>query len=133
MAAEYPDLAGKLVLITGGASGIGEAVVRAFAGQNAVVAFLDVQDERGQDLAAELSERGVSAHFRRTDVTDIETLQSKINELVGTLGPVNALVHNAAYDERHGAEVLTKRDQRSVQAVSKDRRFWRLNSFDGSP
>lgn len=107
MAAAYPDLAGKLVLITGGASGIGEAVVRAFAGQNSVVAFLDIQDERGQALAAELSERGVSAHFRWTDVTDIETLQSTINELVGTLGPVNVLINNAAHDERHDTEVVT--------------------------
>ena len=43
----YPDLKGKVVLISGGASGIGEAMVRAFAGQGARVAFVDMAREAG--------------------------------------------------------------------------------------
>lgn len=107
MPALYPDLAGKVVVVTGGASGIGEAIVRAFASQRSVVAFLDIQKERGQALAAELSGRGASVHFRSTDVTDTAALSSSIGDLAGSVGPVNVLINNAAHDERHATETVT--------------------------
>lgn len=107
MPALYPDLAGKFVVVTGGASGIGEAVVRAFASQKSVVAFLDIQKERGHALAAELSGQGVSVHFRLTDVTDTASLSSTIGDLAASIGPVNVLINNAAHDERHATEAVT--------------------------
>lgn len=107
MPALYPDLAGKVVVVTGGASGIGEAIVRAFAGQNSVVAFLDIQKERGRALAAELSSQGVSAHFKPTDVTDTAALISTIGDVAATVGSVDVLINNAAHDERHATETVT--------------------------
>ena len=59
--AERPDLAGKVVLVTGGASGIGEAIVRRFARQKSVVVFFDIKADEGIRLARELSDEGLTA------------------------------------------------------------------------
>ena len=82
MAAIYPDLAGKVVVVTGGAQGIGEAIVRAFAAQKARVGILDIDAERGAALAAEL---GPDACFQRCDVTDIPALKAAIGAVRETL------------------------------------------------
>ena len=68
--ATYPSLSGRTVLVTGGASGIGEAIVRAFAGQKAKVGFLDIQEMEGNALAAELRGQGAKVHFEPVDITD---------------------------------------------------------------
>src|ERR1700730_12703286 len=67
MAAVYSDLAGKVVLVTGGASGIGEAIVRRFAQQKSIVVFFDIKVEEGARLARELSSQGLGAHFLNVD------------------------------------------------------------------
>ena len=102
MAALYPDLAGKVVLITGGATGIGAAIVRRFAKQNARVAFLDIADDAGQALAAE-----TGARYVRADLTDIPALRQAIETVAQEMGPVQVLVNNAAHDERHKTPDVT--------------------------
>ena len=74
MAAIYSDLAGKVVLVTGGASGIGEAIVRRFAQQKSTVVFFDLKVEEGTRLARKLSGQNLSAHFLNVDLTDIAAL-----------------------------------------------------------
>ena len=95
MAAIYPDLAGKVVVVTGGAQGIGEAIVR----------ILDIDAERGAALAAEL---GPDACFQRCDVTDIPALKAAIGAVRETLGPIGVLINNAAHDERHDTLEVTE-------------------------
>jgi len=104
MAASYPDLAGKVVLVTGGASGIGEAIVRRFAAQRALVGFLDINDEAGLALAAEL---GGNVRYVHADLTDIAELRAAVAEVRAALGPITILVNNAAHDERHRTEDVT--------------------------
>jgi len=104
MAASYSDLAGKVVLITGGASGIGEAIVRSFAGQGSRVGFLDIKDEEGRALAAEL---GGAVRYVHADLTDIAELRAAVAEVRAALGPITILVNNAAHDERHRTEDVT--------------------------
>jgi len=99
--ARYPSLAGKVVLVSGGASGIAEAIVRAFAEQGARVAFFDIMAEAGEKLAAELAGGGGSVLFRRCDLTDIGALRTAIAEVRVALGPIAVLVNNAANDTRH--------------------------------
>jgi D-xylose 1-dehydrogenase len=100
--ATYPSLAGRTILITGGASGIGEAVVRAFAGQEARVAFVDIQEREGAALAEELRSAGADVTFRPVDLTDISALRTVVADIAkGFGGAVNVLVNNAANDTRH--------------------------------
>lgn len=101
--ATYPSLAGRTVFITGGATGIGADIVRAFHGQHARVAFLDLQREAGEALARELE----GALFIEGDVTDIPALKAAIERTRSALGPVGVLVNNAANDERHAFEDVT--------------------------
>jgi len=107
MAATYSDLAGKVVLVTGGASGIGAAIVHAFARQKSIVVFFDILAEAGAALAEELREAGLAAHFQRVDVTDIEALRAGIAQARAAHGPIQVLINNAAHDERHATESVT--------------------------
>ncbi|MEI5678327.1 SDR family oxidoreductase [Mesorhizobium sp. CGMCC 1.15528] len=99
--ATYPSLDGLPVVISGGASGIGEALVRAFAAQGAKVGFVDLAEADGTALSAELSEQGGSVMFQRCDVTDIDAYRAAIGAIEVAHGPTLALVNNAANDTRH--------------------------------
>lgn len=100
----YPSLQGKTVFITGGAMGIGEAFVKAFHGQGCKVAFVDLAKEAGEKLAKSL---GGAIWFRVCDVTDTTSLQDTVRAAGRELGPVTALINNAAHDERHKWEDVT--------------------------
>jgi len=107
MPAIYPDLAGRSVIVTGGGSGIGEAIVRAFAGQGASVGFIDIATEASLALEAELVSTGASVRYAHADLTDIEALRRAITALRKAHGPATVLVNNAAHDERHATEEVT--------------------------
>jgi D-xylose 1-dehydrogenase len=104
--ATYPTLRDRTVLISGGASGIGEAIVRAFSGQGAKVGFLDIADDAANKLKAELGPNG-SVHYERCDVTDIVALNRAIENVRSALGPITILVNNAAHDQRHKLDDIT--------------------------
>lgn len=106
--ANYPDLQGQVVLVTGGGSGIGEAIVRQFAAQRARVAFIDIAVEPSRMLVRDLEASGVTAHFEACDLTDIAALQHAIGAIRARLGPIQVLVNNAANDERHATENVTE-------------------------
>lgn len=105
MAAIYPDLAGKVVIVTGGAGGIGEAITRAFIAQKARVGFLDIDAARGERLQAEL---GDDSLFVPADVTDIAGLKAAIQTVRDRFGPIDVLINNAAHDERHDTLEVTE-------------------------
>ena len=100
--ASYPSLKDRVVLITGGATGIGEAFVTQFARQGSRVAFLDIQDEQARSLAAALTGEGCPAPlFIHCDVTEVAALKAAVAQVVSTYGTVDVLVNNAANDQRH--------------------------------
>jgi NAD(P)-dependent dehydrogenase (short-subunit alcohol dehydrogenase family) len=106
--ATYPSLKDKRVFVTGGGSGIGEALVEALAQQGARVAFVDI----ARDASAALCERlaATVAHapvFRYCDLRDIPALQATMRELAAELGDFDVLVNNAANDQRHKLEDVT--------------------------
>jgi NAD(P)-dependent dehydrogenase (short-subunit alcohol dehydrogenase family) len=86
------ELAGKVAIVTGGASGIGRATVELFAEEGADVVLADVADEEGEDLAARL---GDTVAFRKTDVSEADDVQGLIDFAVDRFGGVNVMVNNA--------------------------------------
>jgi len=106
--ARYPSLGGRIVLITGGGSGIGASMVEHFAHQGAKVAFLDVMEDASKELVDKLN--GNVEHtplFIRCDLTDIPELRLSIQKAEGRFGSIEVLVNNAANDERHKWEETT--------------------------
>ena len=99
--AVYPSLAGRVVFVSGGATGIGADIVRAFARNRARVAFVDLQRKAGAALASELAADGEAPLFLEADVTDTPALQAAIAQTREELGPIGVLVNNAANDQRH--------------------------------
>ncbi|MEM7547720.1 MAG: SDR family oxidoreductase [Pseudomonadota bacterium] len=105
--ATYPDLKRRSVFISGGATGIGEHLVRAFAAQGAHTGFVDIDAGTGKTLAAEVIAAGYSAHFEQCDITDTPRYQAAIRASAARFGPVTALLNNAANDKRHKLTDLT--------------------------
>jgi D-xylose 1-dehydrogenase len=106
--AVYPSLRERVVLVTGGASGIGAEEVTQFARQGARVAFLDIADAEATALIESLRQEGLAPPlYLPCDLRDIAALQSSIAEVERRLGAVTVLVNNAANDQRHGWEDVT--------------------------
>jgi D-xylose 1-dehydrogenase len=105
--AEYPSLHDTVVTVTGGASGIGQDIVRAFAAQRSRVGFVDIDAEGGRVLADELGRSGSKVHFEPCDLRDIDALRQAFAKLKSVLGPTTVLVNNAARDDRHSWEDVT--------------------------
>jgi len=105
--ATYPSLHDAAVIVTGGASGIGMEIVRAFAGQQARVGFLDFDLDHGTALAAELQASGARVRFEACDLRDVGALRRAVAALAAAHGPARVLVNNAARDDRHRWEDVT--------------------------
>lgn len=104
----YPDLAGRTVLVTGGADGIGRAVVEALAGQGARIGFLDLNRAAGEALAARLKGTATDILFESVDLRDVAATKAAIARLQDALGPFSVCVNNAGHDERHRFEDVTE-------------------------
>ena len=101
----YPSLIEKNILVTGGASGIGKEIVKAFADQKAKVAFLDLDAAKGQKLSSKL---GDNVFFEECDLKNIKSLKETIHKIRSEIGPFDILVNNAAHDDRHDWTDITE-------------------------
>ncbi|RXH12872.1 SDR family NAD(P)-dependent oxidoreductase [Bradyrhizobium guangzhouense] len=107
----YADLANRVVVITGGASGIGAAFVHAFAAQGSRVAFLDIDTQAGEALAQEVAKTsGAAPLFVPCDLLDIDALRAALAKVHASLGDAAVLVNNAANDQRHVLADVTPGD-----------------------
>jgi NAD(P)-dependent dehydrogenase (short-subunit alcohol dehydrogenase family) len=106
--ATYPSLRDRVVLVTGGASGIGASIVEHFCAQDARVAFLDIDEAAAAQLGEALAATGRPRPlFLRCDLRDIAALRGAMAEVRRRLGPIRILINNAAHDERHALETVT--------------------------
>ena len=90
-------MAGKVALVTGGASGMGQIIARRLANQGARVAIFDVNEQGLQDTAAEHD----NITGFRCDISSLEDVESRVAEVVATVGPIDLLVHAAALMPSH--------------------------------
>ena len=123
----YPSLAGRVALVTGGASGIGADIVAAFRANGARVAFFDIDAEAGEALAS-----GENAPlFLACDVTDIDALRANIEEVRTRLGPIGILVNNAANDERRSVDAVTPEFWRRTLDLNLTHQFFAAQAVRG--
>ena len=121
--ARYPSLAGRPVMITGGASGIGAAMVEAFAEQGARVGCIDIDEAAAARLCERLGD-GVELWFRRLDVTDVPALKRAVVDFAEAVGGLGVLINNVANDTRHEPLQVTEEHWRACLAVNLDAAFF---------
>ena len=130
--ANYPSLQDQCIFITGGATGIGAALVRAFAQQGANVAFVDIDVDSAKQLINELeSEQGPKLWYQAIDVTNVQALQQAILDADAQLGSVSVLVNNAANDMRHAPADVTAQSWRDCMAINLDAAFFAAQAAAG--
>lgn len=123
--ATYPSLAARKVFITGGATGIGAAMVEAFAEQGAVVGHLDRAEDAAELLASQIEQTGrMRPWFRCVDVTDAPALKAAIGDFAAEVGGIDVLVNNVANDTRHDPLSMTEDGWRQCMAVNLDAAFF---------
>jgi D-xylose 1-dehydrogenase len=115
----YPALKGRAVFITGGATGIGAELVRAFVEQGSLVSFCDIAGDAGAILAGELG-----AHYAHVDVTDVSALQAAVHTAHELHGRLDILINNVANDTRHAPLTVTPEFWRQCMAVNLDATFF---------
>jgi NAD(P)-dependent dehydrogenase (short-subunit alcohol dehydrogenase family) len=118
----YPSLQGQGVFITGGATGIGAELVRAFCRQRARVAFVDRDDAAAATLCAQLNNDEL--WYRTVDVTDVDALKRAINDAVIHIGGLYVLINNVANDQRHQAAEINEQGWRDCLSVNLDASFF---------
>ena len=123
--ATYPSLRDRYVLVTGGASGIGEAIVEAFTEQGARVAFVDVQEDSARKLVDRLEARGLrSPVYEICDLTEIDALRSAVARIEQRFPSIDVLVNNAGDDLRHAIEDVTSDFWDRTMAVNLKQQFF---------
>ncbi|MBW9051595.1 SDR family NAD(P)-dependent oxidoreductase [Rhizobium mesosinicum] len=117
--AQFPEFRDRTVLVSGGGSGIGAALVEGFARQGAKVSFLDIAEVESRELAERLSgETAYPVSFHHTDLRDIEAIRRTVSEVVERSGPIRVLVNNAAWDDRHEFDDVTEDYWDNNQAIN---------------
>lgn len=125
----YPSLEGLPVLITGGASGIGAAMVEHFALQGAKVAFVDLAADPAHELIRQLTDRCTHPpRFWSCDLRDVAKIKTVIGEIEGELGAIRVLVNNAGNDDRHKLEDVTPEYWDDRMAVNLRHQFFLIQS-----
>jgi NAD(P)-dependent dehydrogenase (short-subunit alcohol dehydrogenase family) len=115
----YASLERKNVLITGGASGIGAEMVKAYASQGSIVSFIDIDEDSGAKTAA-----ATGADFRPCDATDIAALRATIAGIEDKHGTIAVLINNAARDDRHAMAGVEPEAWRRTLALNLDHQFF---------
>ena len=106
----YPSLQGKCVLITGGATGIGAALVEAFCRQGAIVTFIDILGDEAAQLCesiAQFDDATIPSYYH-CDLLSVADLQKTIHSIIEAHGPIGVLINNAASDTRHSFIEVTE-------------------------
>lgn len=123
--ARYPSLVDRVVLITGGSTGIGATLVEQFVAQGARVGFIDVDRPNAETLVKQLTPGAKTAPlFVHADITDVAALEAAIDVVRERFGGITALLNNAANDQRHKIEATTSESWDAAIAVNLKHQFF---------
>ncbi len=132
--ASYPSLRSRRVLITGGATGIGAALVRGFVAQGSAVAFLDIQDAAAAELVSELAATSHSAQlapiYRHCNLANASAIPAAVADCIHALGSqdtaetLDVLVNNAGNDRRHATDALSPAEWDELLAINLRQQFF---------
>jgi D-xylose 1-dehydrogenase len=123
--ASYPSLRNRVVVVTGGACGIGEKIVEHFAMQGARVAFLDIHDQAAAQLLRRITANGhPSPVYLRCDLTETHALAACMRSILAEFNTVDVLVNNAGNDTRHSLEEVTPEYWDRAMAVNLKHQFF---------
>jgi D-xylose 1-dehydrogenase len=121
----FAGLDGASVLVTGGATGIGSAIVENFVCQGSRVIFLDINADAAAKIVAQLGPGvKVTPEFVYADLKDLHSLKGTIESIQQRAGPIRILVNNAANDERHEIGEITPEYWRDRLAINLDHYFF---------
>ena len=115
-------LDGQIVIITGGARGIGEGICKIFCNEGATVALWDVLEE-GQTTADNISEDGGSIFFQKVDVTSQESVDSAVANIIENHGKIDVLINNAGIIRDRSILKMTREEWDMVRSVNVDSLF----------
>jgi NAD(P)-dependent dehydrogenase (short-subunit alcohol dehydrogenase family) len=101
------DFTDRVVVITGGETGIGRAAVEAFARSGASVVIAGFLEDKGQEVVEALSSEGLTAHFSKTDVQQESSITALVDEVLGQHGRIDVLVNNASIFDGFAGAVET--------------------------
>ncbi|MDM9647590.1 SDR family oxidoreductase [Rhizobium sp. S163] len=108
LGAQYPEFRDRSVVVTGGGSGIGAAIVEGFARQGAKVSFIDIAEQESHALVDRLSRDSLHpVRFHHADLRDVAAIRETAEAIVAHSGPISVLVNNAARDDRHDFDQVT--------------------------
>ena len=117
--AHHPDLTGKGVLITGGATGIGAELTAAFAAQGAKVSFIDIDEGSGLSLAERLaSSSQYPVSYVKADLRNVAETKAAVDKAAHTIGALSVLVNNAAWDDRHDLAAVSEAYWDETQSIN---------------
>jgi NAD(P)-dependent dehydrogenase (short-subunit alcohol dehydrogenase family) len=123
--ASYPSLRDRVVVVTGGASGIGEAIVEAFAKQHSKVGFLDIQDKAADLLVHKIEASGFTPPvYFHCDLSDVAAIKASVEGILERFKTIDVLVNNAGNDSRHSIEEVTPEYWDQVMAVNLRHQFF---------
>jgi galactose dehydrogenase len=114
----YGSLQDAAVLITGGASGIGAALVAAFAAQGAKTAFIDIDARGGNAVCETLRSSPHKPIFIEADLSSVADAQKAVMLAAKALGGIQVLINNAARDDRHDPLTITEQEWDESHAVN---------------
>jgi D-xylose 1-dehydrogenase len=123
--ASYPSLRNRTVVVTGGASGIGEAIVEAFAAQHANVAFLDINNTAANQLIQKIETAGSPPPvYYHCDLTDTAAIAKSVEAILARFHHIDVLINNAGNDSRHTIDQVTSQSWDNAMAVNLKHQFF---------
>lgn len=118
------EFAGKVVLVTGGAQGIGRGIAQAFASRGAVVAIADLNTAVATDAAERIAEAGGRARAYSVDLVEREQIGQLVAGVEADCGRLDVIVHNAAYFPLAPFDTITPAMLQRTLAVNLEALFW---------